>query len=54
MSSSSIMAMPDVKARLATMAYDGVGSTPADFAGYYRGEIAKFTQVVADANISKQ
>jgi tripartite-type tricarboxylate transporter receptor subunit TctC len=51
---AKILAMPDVKARLTTMAYDGVGSTPADFAGYYRGEIAKFAQVVADAHIPKQ
>jgi tripartite-type tricarboxylate transporter receptor subunit TctC len=51
---AKILAMPHVKARLATMAYDGVGSTPAAFAGYYRGEIAKFAQVVADANIPKQ
>jgi tripartite-type tricarboxylate transporter receptor subunit TctC len=51
---AKILAMPDVQARLATMAYEGVGSTPEAFATYYRREIAKFTQVVADANIPKQ
>jgi tripartite-type tricarboxylate transporter receptor subunit TctC len=51
---AKILAMPDVQARLATMAYEGVGSAPADFAAYYKREIAKFTQVVADARIPKQ
>ncbi len=51
---AKILAMPDVQARLATMAYEGVGSTPEEFAAYYRREIVKFTRVVADANIPKQ
>jgi tripartite-type tricarboxylate transporter receptor subunit TctC len=51
---AKILATPDVQARLATMAYEGVGSTPEEFAAYYRREIAKFTQVVAEANIPKQ
>jgi tripartite-type tricarboxylate transporter receptor subunit TctC len=51
---AKILAMPDVRARLATMAYEGVGSTPEEFATYYKREIAKFTQVVADAKIPKQ
>ncbi len=49
-----VLAMPDVRARLAAMAYEGVGSTPAEFAAYYRQEIAKFTRVVAEAGIPKQ
>ena len=51
---AKILAIPDVQARLATMAYEGVGSTPEEFAAYYQREIAKFTQVVAEANIPKQ
>ena len=43
-----------VRARLAAMAYEGIGSTPAEFAAHYRQEIAKFTQVIADAKIPKQ
>ena len=48
------LALPDVRARLAAMAYDGVGQTPAEFAAYYKDEIAKFTKVIADAKIPKQ
>lgn len=49
-----VLGLPDVQTRLAAMAYEGVGSTPAEFAAYYRDEIGKFAQVVADANIPKQ
>jgi len=49
-----VLATPDVRARLAAMAYEGIGSTPAEFAAHYRQEIAKFTQVIADAKIPKQ
>jgi tripartite-type tricarboxylate transporter receptor subunit TctC len=48
------LALPDVRARLAAMAYDGVGDPPAEFAAYYKDEIAKFTKVIADAKIPKQ
>ena len=48
------LALPDVKTRLAAMAYEGVGSTPADFTSFYRIEIGKFTKVIADAKIPKQ
>src|SRR6478736_1306224 len=47
------LALPDVRARLAGMAYDGVGQTPAEFTAYYKDEIAKFTKVIADAEIPK-
>ena len=48
------LALPDVRARLAAMAYEGVGHPPAEFAAYYKDEIAKFTKVIADAKIPKQ
>ena len=48
------LALPDVKTRLAAMAYEGVGSTPADFTSFYKIEIGKFTKVIADAKIPKQ
>jgi tripartite-type tricarboxylate transporter receptor subunit TctC len=48
------LAMPDVRSRLVAMAYEGIGSTPAEFAAHYRQEIAKFTKVIADAKIPKQ
>jgi hypothetical protein len=43
-----------VRTRLGAMAYDGVGSTPAEFAAFYKAEIAKFSKVIADAKIPKQ
>jgi tripartite-type tricarboxylate transporter receptor subunit TctC len=48
------LALPDVRQRLAAMAYEGVGQPPAEFATYYKDEIAKFTRVIADAKIPKQ
>jgi tripartite-type tricarboxylate transporter receptor subunit TctC len=45
---------PEVRARLAAMAYEGVGNPPVAFSAYYKDEIAKFTKVIADANIPKQ
>ena len=48
------LALPDVRSRLAAMAYDGIGNAPAEFAAYYKDEIAKFTKVIADAKIPKQ
>jgi tripartite-type tricarboxylate transporter receptor subunit TctC len=44
----------DVRARLAAMAYEGIGSTPAEFADFYKAEIAKFAKVITDAKISRQ
>lgn len=46
--------LADVRTRLGAMAYDGVGSTPAEFAAFYKAEIAKFSKVIADAKIPKQ
>ena len=48
------LALPDMRSRLAAMAYDEIGNPPAEFAAYYKDEIAKFTKVVADAKIPKQ
>ena len=51
---AKVLAMPDVRQRLVAMAYEGVGSTPAEFTKYYKEEIAKYTKVVVDAKIPKQ
>ena len=48
------LTLPDVRARLGAMAYDGVGQPPAEFAAYYKAEIVKFTKVIAEAKIPKQ
>src|SRR5262249_14452616 len=46
--------LTDVRERLAAMAYEGIGSTPAEFEAFYQAEIAKFVKVVADAKIPQQ
>jgi tripartite-type tricarboxylate transporter receptor subunit TctC len=48
------LALPDMRPRLAAMAYEGIGSTPAEFAAFYKAEIAKFAKVIADAKIPRQ
>ena len=48
------LTLPDVRPRLAAMAYEGIGSTPAEFADFYKAEIAKFAKVIADAKIPRQ
>jgi len=46
--------MPEINERLKGMAYEPVGSTPAEFDGYFKAEIVKFTNIIADAKIPKQ
>src|SRR3954468_12304185 len=48
------LGLPDVRTRFAAMGYNGIDNPPAEFAAYYKDEIAKFTKVVADAKIPKQ
>jgi tripartite-type tricarboxylate transporter receptor subunit TctC len=47
------IALPDVRQRLQAMAYEPVGSKPAEFDAYFRSEIGKFTKVIADAKIPR-
>ena len=49
-----VMAMPDVKERLAGMGFDVVASTPDEFAAWIRSEIPRWGRVVRDANIAMQ
>ena len=49
-----VMAMPDVKERLAGMGFDVVASTPGEFAAWIRSEIPRWGKVVRDANIAMQ
>jgi len=48
------IALPDINERLRSMAYEPMGSTPAEFDAYFRAEVVKFTRIVADAKIAKQ
>jgi tripartite-type tricarboxylate transporter receptor subunit TctC len=45
------LALPDVRERFAQLGTEPVGSTPQAFETFLRAEIAKWTQVVKDANI---
>ncbi|MGG5887573.1 Bug family tripartite tricarboxylate transporter substrate binding protein [Falsiroseomonas sp. HC035] len=50
---NQVLAMPDVKARLATAGIDAVSdSTPATTAAFVAGEFAKFKDIVARARLS--
>jgi tripartite-type tricarboxylate transporter receptor subunit TctC len=49
-----IIALPDVKERLATLGFDVVGNTPDDFASQIRTETDRWHRVIRDANIKIQ
>ena len=48
------IAQPEINERLKSMAYEPVGSTPAAFEAYFKDEVVKFTNIIADAKIPKQ
>ena len=48
------IALPEINKRLRSMAYEPVGSTPAEFDAHFRAEVVKFTKIIADAKIDKQ
>lgn len=52
--SAEALKAKDLRDKLATQGDEPVGSTPSAFAGYIRGEIAKWTKVVRDAGISPE
>ena len=45
---------PDMRARLAALSYEPVGSTPAEFAAFFKSELARFADVVKQAHIPPQ
>jgi tripartite-type tricarboxylate transporter receptor subunit TctC len=48
------MALPDARARLLTLGFDPVGSTPAEFRRQIEIELEKWTKVIRAANIRAQ
>lgn len=46
-----IVAMPDVKQRLAGLGFDPIANTPDEFAAYIKAEIGKWAKVVREADI---
>ena len=51
---AKVLQATDVRARLAALTYEPVGSTPEDFAAYFKSELARFAGVVKQAQIPPQ
>jgi tripartite-type tricarboxylate transporter receptor subunit TctC len=49
-----VLQAPDVRARLKALSYEPVGSTPPEFAAYFKSELARFADVVRQAHIPPQ
>jgi tripartite-type tricarboxylate transporter receptor subunit TctC len=48
---AKVLALPEVKQRLATLGFDAIGSTPDDFAKFIDSEMARYGKIIHDANI---
>jgi tripartite-type tricarboxylate transporter receptor subunit TctC len=48
------LAQPDIKERLATLGFEPIGSTAAEFAKYIDEESAKYGQIIKDAKIKAE
>jgi tripartite-type tricarboxylate transporter receptor subunit TctC len=48
------LALPDVKGRLATLGFEPIGSTAAEFAKYIDAESARYSQIIKDAKIKAE
>jgi tripartite-type tricarboxylate transporter receptor subunit TctC len=51
---AGILAQPDVKARLGTLGFEAIGSTPDSFAKFIESEMAKYGKIIRDANIKAE
>jgi tripartite-type tricarboxylate transporter receptor subunit TctC len=51
---AKVLQTPDVRARLAALSYEPVGSTPQEFEVYFKSELARFAGVVKQAHIPPQ
>jgi tripartite-type tricarboxylate transporter receptor subunit TctC len=49
-----IVALPDVKEKLAAMGFEPVGNSPDEFAAQIKRELPKWAQVVKAANIKAE
>jgi tripartite-type tricarboxylate transporter receptor subunit TctC len=49
-----VLGMSDVRNRLGDLGYEPVGSTPAEFAAYIRGELARWSKVIKGAGIKAE
>jgi tripartite-type tricarboxylate transporter receptor subunit TctC len=51
---AKVLQAPDLRARLAALTYEPVGSTPQEFEAYFRSELARFAGVVKQAHVPPQ
>jgi tripartite-type tricarboxylate transporter receptor subunit TctC len=51
---AAVLAKPDVKARLTTLGFEAIGSTPDYFAKYIASEMEKYGKIIRDANIKAE
>lgn len=49
-----IVQRPEVRERFALLGFEPLGSTPHYFAGYIKDEMAKYEQIIKDANIKAE
>jgi tripartite-type tricarboxylate transporter receptor subunit TctC len=47
----SILDLPDMKARIKTLGYDMIASTPEEFGAQMKNDVARWSDVVKRANI---
>ena len=46
-----VLALPDVKERVAAIGFEPVGNTPAEFAAQIKADAVKWAKVIRDAGI---
>ena len=51
---AGVLAQPDVRARLNTLGFEAIGSTPDKFAAFIESEMAKYGKIIHDANIKAE
>jgi tripartite-type tricarboxylate transporter receptor subunit TctC len=51
---AKVLAMPDVKERLAKLGFEAKGGTAEDFANYIKVEMAKYEKIIKDAKIKAE
>jgi tripartite-type tricarboxylate transporter receptor subunit TctC len=51
---AEIVALPDIKGRLAVLGFESVGSTPEEFTRHAKAEFEKWAKVIRDSNIKSE
>jgi tripartite-type tricarboxylate transporter receptor subunit TctC len=49
-----VMALPEIKERMAELGFEAVANTPDEFSGRIKAEIPKWAKVIRDANIKAE